>query len=391
MQTISTTPAVSQVDAPERVTTVAHSVLRVALEYIQRGWSVVPVSRSKRSIVPWKAYQRRIATSEEVHGWFDRPEPPNVAIVLGAVSGGLAARDFDTEASWRAFLTLHADLAAELPVVQTARGTHLYFTAPGPVNTRKLKDGELRGEGGYVVAPPSVHETGIVYSWINEPTDLIPIVNLEVFTGGVDTGHHRTTKDTEDPPDTKDTSAELAEIILRTLPVGSGKRHECIFAFVRELKGRPEFANRCPLTLWPEFQEWWRLAGPRTSGAHEATDSFADFLEGWAECRSPVGAGRIADCIADAKKGPPHPAVSQFDDEDLHTLARLCELLGAGRPNFWLSARSAARAIDKSRTSAWGKVILLSQIGLIELVERGTRGSKGKATVWRMAKKRGAQ
>ena len=47
-------------------------------------------------------------------------------------------------------------------------GRHLYFAHPGGLIRNKvgLAGGvDLRGDGGYVVAPPSVHSSGIRYEW----------------------------------------------------------------------------------------------------------------------------------------------------------------------------------------------------------------------------------
>jgi hypothetical protein len=47
--------------------------------------------------------------------------------------------------------------------------------APTP-RTIVLDSGELRGRGSYVVVPPSVHETGKVYTWIEVPQGPLPQV-----------------------------------------------------------------------------------------------------------------------------------------------------------------------------------------------------------------------
>lgn len=54
----------------------------------------------------------------------------------------------------------------------TGRGRHLFFRYPQrKVYTRagKFAPGlDIRGEGGYVVAPPSIHHTGVPYEWLDE-------------------------------------------------------------------------------------------------------------------------------------------------------------------------------------------------------------------------------
>jgi hypothetical protein len=68
---------------------------------------------------------------------------------------------------------LYETLAVQLPVtatVRTARGYHCYFRCPDlPLGNRVQVNKQLfdiRGDGGYCVAPPSIHETGARYEWV---------------------------------------------------------------------------------------------------------------------------------------------------------------------------------------------------------------------------------
>lgn len=64
--------------------------------------------------------------------------------------------------------------------VRTGKGCHLYYLYPeGDFDIRnsasKLADFvDIRGNGGYVVAPPSIHPNGSVYAWANPKTPLVP-------------------------------------------------------------------------------------------------------------------------------------------------------------------------------------------------------------------------
>jgi hypothetical protein len=52
----------------------------------------------------------------------------------------------------------------------TSRGRHLWFRADGPIPSSAGRVGaglDVRGEGGYVVVPPSVHPDGTLYRWAN--------------------------------------------------------------------------------------------------------------------------------------------------------------------------------------------------------------------------------
>ena len=110
----------------------------------------------------------------------------NVGLATGALSGVLVL-DVDGpegSASLAALEARHGALGAT-PEVATARGRHLYFAYPGDqVEIRnsagKLGAGlDIRTDGGYVVAPPSVHPDGSVYAWLDDRRiDSVPLAPL---------------------------------------------------------------------------------------------------------------------------------------------------------------------------------------------------------------------
>jgi hypothetical protein len=173
-----------------------------AMRYLAAGLSVIPIDpRTKRPffrLLPqvcdlprekpvrtrgiWKPFQERPAGPEWLEYWFTRPFPVNIGIVCGKVSGGLLVLDFDTDAErvyplWQA----RWPNAAKCPVVKTGKGYHAYLRCPrlaGNQNLAVAGSGEIlvqtRGEGGYVVAPPSVHPSGKRYELIHGTFTHIP-------------------------------------------------------------------------------------------------------------------------------------------------------------------------------------------------------------------------
>jgi len=146
--------------------------LAAARAYLARGWSVVPVEpRGKRPLVPWRRLQTRRASAAELERWFARWPDANVAIVTGRLSG-LVVLDVDPRHGGAASLDLLEAGQAPLPetpeVLTGGGGRHLYFRHPGGRvgNRVDLLPGlDLRGDGGCVVAPPSVHPSGRPYAW----------------------------------------------------------------------------------------------------------------------------------------------------------------------------------------------------------------------------------
>jgi len=153
-----------------------------ALYYRAKGWSVIPLRpRDKRPLVPWEGFQKRIATEQEVRGWFAKEPQANLGIVTGSISG-LFVLDLDDRHGGNDSIDKLLDGTRHLPdspfaftggksVVPSA---HLYFKMEGPTPTMPglLPGVDLKGEGGYVVAPPSIHPDGGVYEWVVSPREV---------------------------------------------------------------------------------------------------------------------------------------------------------------------------------------------------------------------------
>jgi energy-coupling factor transporter ATP-binding protein EcfA2 len=154
-------------------------ILERARDYVRRGFSVIPLQvGGKKPLVAWTDYQTRRPTDDELLDWFAEENTfglvgsPNVGIVTGSISG-VDVIDCDSREA--------VDLATKhgigtVPTVKTGRGFHFYFAhAEGVRNFQKRDDLpgiDLRADGGYVVAPPSVHESGAIYRWEGEQREL---------------------------------------------------------------------------------------------------------------------------------------------------------------------------------------------------------------------------
>ena len=156
--------------------------LAAALAYRARGWSVIAVEpRGKRPLVVWRAFQHRVASVSEVEGWYRRWPEANVGIVTGVVSG-LVVVDIDARHGGHESLAQLEDVHGPLPdTVEAATGgggRHLYYAHPDgglhPNRVAMHPGIDLRGDGGCVVAPPSMHPSGRRYAWVtgHAPDDL---------------------------------------------------------------------------------------------------------------------------------------------------------------------------------------------------------------------------
>lgn len=117
----------------------------------------------------------------QAKGWWIRWPQANVAVVTGRRSG-LVVVDVDDKDAGSGSLSLrrleaeHQPLPATLTVV-TGNGRHHYYQHPKitdvKCSTGKLGAGlDVRGDGGYVVAPPSVHANGRTYQWTDDGAEI---------------------------------------------------------------------------------------------------------------------------------------------------------------------------------------------------------------------------
>lgn len=124
--------------------------LSAALEYASRGWRVFPV-RGKVPVTP-RGYLDATTDTETIRSWWSGGDL-GVAIATG---NGLVVVDLDRR---------HTRDPGSFPrtrTVRTGHGWHLYYS--GESRCAVTADYDLRGEGGYVVAPPSQHtESGRRY------------------------------------------------------------------------------------------------------------------------------------------------------------------------------------------------------------------------------------
>lgn len=156
---------------------------RAAREYIERGWAVIPLAPRKKEPATRHGLSDWTDNPEQADVWWGQGEYKgrgnpayNVGIVCGQVSGGLVVLDIDEGGmeALRDWETAHAALPETVTALTGSGGRHLFYRASREV--RPSVNGELhvdvRGDGSYVVAPPSIHPNGESYEWGISPDDM---------------------------------------------------------------------------------------------------------------------------------------------------------------------------------------------------------------------------
>lgn len=158
-------------------------MLDAALSYYDRGWMPIPLRSAgspddlkRPALDRWRQYQHIRPERHEIGRWWSDTYPSaNIGLVCGRVSG-LVVVDFDGAVADPVSFLDENGLPSSCPIAQTGGGGfHCYFSHPGGNVENGVRVGEIegvkidiRGDGGYVVAPPSRHGSGRRYVWVQE-------------------------------------------------------------------------------------------------------------------------------------------------------------------------------------------------------------------------------
>lgn len=159
-----------------------------AKQYLELGFSLIPCN-GKKPTKDWKVYTLMRATEMTIDRWFHptrgsvRPYQ-SIGVVCGAISNNLVVIDLDGIPAIRKFASQFPKLCESTKSVLTGsqEGIHLYFRVkeiPDNLNVRVAGVGgfEMRGNGQYVIAPPSLHPSGNYYRF-HRNNPILEIDNL---------------------------------------------------------------------------------------------------------------------------------------------------------------------------------------------------------------------
>ena len=178
-------------------------LLESALQYsAEHGWPVFPCywiadqrcscgqtscSAGKHPLTP-NGFKDATAEEQNIRGWWTQYPLANIGIPTGKASG-LAVVDVDYKVAWSGLHRLLPRYDFEsVPTQKTGKpdGYHLIFSYPGvhvKSGTKFLPGVDSRGDGGYIMAAPSMHVLGRRYEWQYLPSnDKFPSLPPELLT-----------------------------------------------------------------------------------------------------------------------------------------------------------------------------------------------------------------
>lgn len=243
--------------------------------FSRRGLSIIRCGPDKRPLGPWAEFQRRRPTKRELREWFGGGASASIGVVCGPVSGGLVVLDLDDlDVAQAVGCDLELQRSTSL-VESPSGGLHLWLRqTEGAARCQPLRDqsgraiGDLKGLGGYVLAPPSPG-----YRFISEA----------------------------EPLAVSDAYAWAAEL-LRGVGVELADRHNGDGPAEPIGESIPQGQRNAALTS---------LAGSmRRRGASEASIRAALEAENAARCQPPLEASEVAGIAASVGRYPPATFVS---------------------------------------------------------------------------------
>lgn len=148
-------------------------ILKLANEYLDNGWSVLPVKPEEKRpyMTNWLQYNRSRVSRGMMENWFTSLSGAGIGIVTGKISN-IVVLDVEN------YCKIPIDeLLKKYPTQMISRtgsgGYHLFYQYPTNVshigNRVGLFDGiDLRADGGFIVLPPTIHPSGGRYEWVQK-------------------------------------------------------------------------------------------------------------------------------------------------------------------------------------------------------------------------------
>lgn len=183
-----------------------------ALEYASRGWKVFPIHSirngacscgqadcSNKGKHPRTENGLKDASCDTVviKRWWMRWPDANIGVATGSTSG-VSVLDIDPrhggDASFEELESRLGKLAIGLRAKTGGGGQHIFFLdAGGKISNRvnAMPGLDWRGTGGYVVVPPSTHESGGRYEWQNDLQPIMLTPAVLQWAGTKETPEHK--------------------------------------------------------------------------------------------------------------------------------------------------------------------------------------------------------
>ena len=165
-----------------------NELMDAAIEYAKQGFAVFPLKPRNKTPIQGGGFKNATTDIPTIERWWNKTPNANIGIATGQMSGGIVVIDLDIDDdkgingydSLRDWQRMNGDLPDTADSITGRGGYHLFFRTSEKVKCRTgiLEGVDVRGDGGYVVAPPSIHYNGNQYMW-ECPPDETPIAKAD--------------------------------------------------------------------------------------------------------------------------------------------------------------------------------------------------------------------
>jgi hypothetical protein len=229
------------------------STLGAAFDLADRGWAVFPVDspeldhcagigrghdpasctdRGKHPLVAWGT--EASTDPKQIAAWFAGSPPRNIGIACGP--SGVVVLDEDTPGDLARYTATVGATVPETYTVATGRGSHFYFRAPEGVafgnseGALKNYGVNVRGAGGYVVGPGSLHASGALYTVVEDVAPApMPAWLLDAL---------RPAQTTAEAPPSLGGLLGVPDVIRGPRPDAPGVRHNVLTSYAGSMRAR---------------------------------------------------------------------------------------------------------------------------------------------------------
>jgi hypothetical protein len=362
--------------------------LAQALSYARRGWKVFPCVAGTKKPMTAHGFKDSTADTLTIKRWWSGRIVPNVAIATGQPSG-LFVIDGDTHKPGCEFNQLDP-LPRTYAVTTASGGRHFYFRLPRGMTIKSAHDRlgrfvDVKGDGGYVVAPPSVFAGGVYRVERDSPLASPP----DWLLGLLSSPNTQRLK-AKNPPlhDSSDSvtlyapPVSLSEAVRRAIPSHSHENNQFLFLLSRSLLALERSLGR-KLTLsenMEAFDLWYQAVSKagRLRPGQTREKYMSEFANARKCARVALGDNPVMQAWAKARSQPLPPEASIWESREKKLLVGLCwQLHLAADGQIWfLSCRDAAALLLPSdpkgfvETNRWLNELV--GLGILEIAERGT-------------------
>lgn len=205
-------------------------VLRAALAYAGKGIPVFPCKPGDKEPLTPHGFKDATTDPSKITAWLNRWPDANIGIPTGKRSG-LLVLDVDHPAGVEVLEVEHGELTATRTHSTGSGGMHYLYRYPKGEHfgnsSGDLPDGyDIRGEGGYIIAPPS--STTRPY----EVLDRLPLVDAPEWLLEALRRPHRAAGEAENPRSPAPIGVGPGE------PIREGQRNWSLYRYASALRGR---------------------------------------------------------------------------------------------------------------------------------------------------------